>query len=232
MRSLRMCLPAFLVSALFLDGAGAQSPPGPSQSPAPQAQTLAQNPSGVTVSLDEAIQMALQHNHSLLAARTAIQQSQAEETTANLRPNPVLLGDSQFLPVFQPSQFSADYLDNTAQFDLGVSYLFERGQKRQHRLQAAKDVTAVTRSQVADNERSLSLQRGFSVHQCRTRRINSGTGKPGPQELSGNGEHQRGALQSRRHGRGRSAEDQTADASVPDGRVRGESSPGCKRCRT
>ena len=101
--------------------------------------------------------MALQHNHSLIAARTVIQQDQAEETTANLRPNPVLLGDSQFLPIFQPSQFSSDYIDNTAQFDLGVSYLFERGQKRQHRLQAAKDVTAVTRSQVTDNERSLSF---------------------------------------------------------------------------
>jgi hypothetical protein len=46
------------------------------------------------------------------------------------------------------SQFSSDYIDNTAQFDLGVSYLFERGKKRQHRLQAAKDTTAVTRSQV------------------------------------------------------------------------------------
>ncbi|HZL51736.1 MAG TPA: TolC family protein [Terracidiphilus sp.] len=111
----------------------------------------------MTVSLDEAIQMALQHNHSLLAARTVIQQNQAEETTANLRPNPVLLGDSQFLPVFQPSQFSGDYLDNTAQFDLGVSYLFERGKKRQHRLQAAKDLTAVTRSQVTDNERTLTF---------------------------------------------------------------------------
>ena len=158
MRSHRMCLPVFLVSALFLAGAGAQSPPGPSQSPpSPQAQTLAQKPGVVTISLEEAIQMALQHNHSLMAARTVIQQDQAEETTANLRPNPVLLGDSQFLPVFQPSQFSADYLDNTAQFDLGVSYLFERGQKRQHRLQAAKDMTAVTRSQVTDNERSLSF---------------------------------------------------------------------------
>jgi cobalt-zinc-cadmium efflux system outer membrane protein len=101
--------------------------------------------------------MALQHNHNLLAARTTIQQSQAEETTANLRPDPVLLGDTQFLPVFQPSQFSSDYIDNTAQFDLGLSYLFERGRKRQHRLQAAKDVTAETRSQVADNERTLTF---------------------------------------------------------------------------
>ena len=39
-----------------------------------------------------------------------------------------------------------------------MSYLFERGKKRQHRLQAAKDQTAVTRSTVADNERSLTFQ--------------------------------------------------------------------------
>jgi cobalt-zinc-cadmium efflux system outer membrane protein len=158
MRSLRICLPVFLVSTLFVDSVGGQSPPSPSQSPpAPPAQKLAAKPGGVMISLDEAIQMALEHNHSLLAARTVIQQNQAEETTANLRPNPVLLGDSQFLPIFQPSQFNADYLDSTAQFDVGLSYLFERGKKRQHRLQAAKDATAVTRSQVSDNERTLSF---------------------------------------------------------------------------
>jgi cobalt-zinc-cadmium efflux system outer membrane protein len=112
------------------------------------------------ISLDDAIQMALRHNHNILAARTTIQQSEAEETTANLRPNPVILSDWQFLPIFQPSQFSADYLDNIAQFDLGASYLFERGKKRQHRLQAARDVTAVTRSLVADNERSLTFSVG------------------------------------------------------------------------
>jgi cobalt-zinc-cadmium efflux system outer membrane protein len=158
MRLLCLFIPALLGPVLLFEGAGAQAPPAPSQSPPPpQAQTLAKNPGAVTISLDEAIQMALQHNHTLMAARTVIQQDQAEETTANLRPNPVIMGDSQFLPIFQPSQFSADYLDNTAQFDLGLSYLFERGQKRQHRLQAAKDATAVTRSQVTDNERSLSF---------------------------------------------------------------------------
>ena len=158
----RLRLPILLVTVFFFGVAGAQSPPAPNQSPSPpppQAQTLAQNQGLVTIALDDAIQMALRHNHNLLAARTTIQQNEAEEITANLRPNPVLLGDAQFLPVFQPSQFSSDYLDNTAQFDLGVSYLFERGKKRQHRLQAAKDLTAVTRSQVTDNERSL----GFSV---------------------------------------------------------------------
>jgi cobalt-zinc-cadmium efflux system outer membrane protein len=156
MRFQRLCLP-FLFTALSLfETASAQATPPQTQSP-PQAQMLAQKPGAVTITLDDAIQMALRHNHNLLAARTTIQQSEAEETTANLRPNPVLLGDAQFLPIFQPSQFSSDYINDTAQFDLGVSYLFERGKKRQHRLQAAKDQTAVTRSQVDDNERSLTF---------------------------------------------------------------------------
>jgi len=154
----RLCVSIVLAAMFWLELAGAQFTPA--QTPAsssPQASTAVPKPGGVILSLDDAIQMALRHNHNLLAARTLIQQNQAEETTANLRPNPVLLGDTQFLPVFQPSNFSTDYIDNTAQFDLGVSYLFERGKKRQHRLQAAKDVTAVSRSQVADNERTLAF---------------------------------------------------------------------------
>jgi outer membrane protein, heavy metal efflux system len=155
MRSQRSRLPFFIVIVTVAWAARAQL--APAQAPSPPARALAQNPAGVTISLDDAIQMALQHNHNMLAARTTIQQNEAEETTANLRPNPVILSDWQFLPIFQPSQFSADYLDNTAQFDLGISYLFERGKKRQHRVQAAKDLTAQTRSLVADNERSLAF---------------------------------------------------------------------------
>ncbi|WP_348266352.1 TolC family protein [Edaphobacter paludis] len=158
MRLRRLYYLIFLVPLCFFGVAGAQSPTAQNPSPpAPQAHTLAQKPGAVIISLDDAIQMALQHNHNLLAARTGIEQNQAAEITANLRPNPVISGDSQFLPILQPSQFSADYLDTTAQFDLGLSYLFERGKKRQHRLQAAKDQTAVTRAQVADTERSLTF---------------------------------------------------------------------------
>jgi cobalt-zinc-cadmium efflux system outer membrane protein len=120
------------------------------------AQAPAQAPP-TRVTLDQAIEMALQHNHSLLAARTTIQQNEALEVTANLRPNPVLNGDAQFLPIFQPSNFTSDYLNNSAQFDLGVGYLFERGGKRQHRLQAAKDQTAVTTAQVSDDERGVTF---------------------------------------------------------------------------
>ena len=112
----------------------------------------------VRISLDEAIQLAVQHNHVQEAARNNILQSEAEETTANLRPNPQLTVDWEYLPFFTPSSFTLDYLHDSSEADFGVSYLFERGHKRQRRLQAQKDITAVTRSQVADSERQLIFQ--------------------------------------------------------------------------
>jgi len=112
------------------------------------------------VSLDQAIDLALAHNHALKANRTLVFQNQAQEITANLRPNPTLGVDSQFVPIFSPQFFSGDNLDVTQQFDVGVGYLFERGHKRQRRLQAARDQTAVTRAQVADSERMLAFNVG------------------------------------------------------------------------
>ena len=113
------------------------------------------------ITLDQALELAIAHNHALKASRTLIFQNQAQEITANLRPNPTLNFDSQFVPIFSPSNFSSDNLDQVQQFDLGVGYLFERGHKRQRRLQAAKDATAVTAAQVSDDERTLT----FSVAQ-------------------------------------------------------------------
>ena len=112
------------------------------------------------ISLDQAIDLALAHNHSLRATRTLILQNQAQEITANLRPNPTLGLDTQFIPFFSPQYFSGENIDQTQQFDVGLSYLFERGKKRQHRLQAARDQTAVTRAQVADAERTLAFNVG------------------------------------------------------------------------
>jgi cobalt-zinc-cadmium efflux system outer membrane protein len=112
------------------------------------------------ISLDQAITLALAHNHALRATRTQILQNQAQEITANLRPNPTLGADSQFVPFFSPQDFSGENLNQTQQFDIGLSYLFERGHKRQHRLQAARDTTEVTRAQVTDAERTLIFNVG------------------------------------------------------------------------
>jgi cobalt-zinc-cadmium efflux system outer membrane protein len=120
-----------------------------------------------SITLDEAIQMALQHNHNMLALMTTIQQSQAEEITQNLRPNPSLFADWEYLPLGSPSHqnpnlypgvSTKDYLNNNTEGDIGLSYLIERGGKRHDRLQAQKDITAQTRSLVEDNGRGLTFQ--------------------------------------------------------------------------
>jgi cobalt-zinc-cadmium efflux system outer membrane protein len=111
------------------------------------------------LTLEQAIQLANQHNHSLLAARTTILQNQAAEIQANVRPNPTFFADWEYLPLSSPAGINfLDYLHDSTEGDIGLSYLFERGEKRQHRLEAAQDTTAVTRATVTDNERTLGFQ--------------------------------------------------------------------------
>jgi outer membrane protein, heavy metal efflux system len=118
-----------------------------------------QAPQGpVKFTLDQAIQMAVQHNQALRATRTTVQQNLAQEITANLRPNPQLSAVWAYLPLFRPEEGLLTYLHDSTEFDLGLSYTIERGQKRRMRFQAAKNATAVTRSQVEDNERTLTFQ--------------------------------------------------------------------------
>lgn len=116
----------------------------------------------VRITLDQAIQMAIRHNHTLQAARTTIQQNQAAEITANLRPNPTLFTDWEYLPIFYrpEGQTVSEYLQASTEGDIGLSYLIERGNKRARRLDAARSATAVARSQVADSERGVTFQVG------------------------------------------------------------------------
>ena len=146
------------ILAVLTSASAQEALPPANPTPVPAAASAAQNPSASEhITLDDALRLALQHNHALLALRSTILQNQAQEITANLRPNPTLAWDAQFLPIFQPDNFNNDYLNNTAQFDIGASYLFERGKKRQHRLAVARDATTVVRSQVSDSERQLQF---------------------------------------------------------------------------
>src|SRR5579884_3443015 len=61
-----------------------------------------------TITLDQAIDLALAHSHTLKAARTQIDQNKAQEITAALRPNPNLTADGLFIPVFTPSNFNSE----------------------------------------------------------------------------------------------------------------------------
>jgi cobalt-zinc-cadmium efflux system outer membrane protein len=108
----------------------------------------------VRITLDQAIDLAIAHNHALKANQLQIQQSQAQEITAALRPNPTLTLDTLFIPV-EPQNFNSNVIGNVTEFDAGFSYLFERGGKRRRRIDVARDVTGQTRYQVSDAERAL-----------------------------------------------------------------------------
>ena len=113
----------------------------------------------VKITLDDAIQLALQHNHNLLAARTTIQQSEAQEITANLKPNPVLFTDWEVPAVLHAQATGIPLISATQRKPTWVSATCSSAARNgQRRFQAAKDVTAVTRSLVADNERTLTFQ--------------------------------------------------------------------------
>src|SRR5579872_1911562 len=92
-------------------------------------------------------------NTTLMANKLNIDELKAEEITAHLRPNPdfTLSADgTQIVPsrgVWTP--FAGTFVSP------GVSYLFERRNKRNLRFEAAKQGTAIGAAQATDSERTL-----------------------------------------------------------------------------
>src|SRR5579859_192259 len=93
------------------------------------------------------------NNTTLMASRLNIDELKAQEITAHLRPNPdfTLSADgTQIAPsrgVWQP--FAGTFVSP------GISYLFERRNKRGLRYEAAKQGTAIGAAQQSDTERTL-----------------------------------------------------------------------------
>jgi cobalt-zinc-cadmium efflux system outer membrane protein len=111
------------------------------------------------ISIADAVRLALEHNHQLRAQRLNVDLSKADEITAALKPNPVLTSTNENFPLFSPGDlFSRDNFANNQNFVESVSYLFERGGKREKRTQVARDTTEVASQSAADAERQLAFQ--------------------------------------------------------------------------
>ena len=94
----------------------------------------------------------LMANPTLAAARLGVQESQAQEITAYLRPNPEVTVSTDGTQL--PTQGGWQPLTGT-QVSTQVSYLHERQHKRELRQASAQKVTAITESQELDTQRSL-----------------------------------------------------------------------------
>src|ERR1035441_9676155 len=99
-------------------------------------------------------------NPTLRAAQLSIDESRAAEITAYLRPNPDLTGTiDQINPLSTiPSPVSGNSVyrpfANTLPFG-SLSYLHERGHKRELRLESARKSTDISASTYSDQERTL-----------------------------------------------------------------------------
>jgi outer membrane protein, heavy metal efflux system len=94
-----------------------------------------------------------QSNPTLQAGKVNIDESKAQEITADLRPNPNLTLTADQIAPFNggPQHGPFAYLLPEA----SVNYLYERNHKRELRLESAQKMTAITVSNQSDLERNL-----------------------------------------------------------------------------
>ena len=98
--------------------------------------------------------------------------------------------------------------------DIGLSYLIERGKKRQAPPAGAERYHRPD-ALAGGGQRARSYVSGcLAVRQRAARRIDARTRREGPEELSEDRRHQRASIQGRRHQRERLPEDQAAVAAI------------------
>ncbi|MGH9143769.1 MAG: TolC family protein [Vicinamibacterales bacterium] len=147
--SLRRCAGAALVAVAAPAAAGGQTPAA--AAPAPVAISR--------LAMADAVRLALDRNHLLRAQRLNVDLSKADEVTAALKPNPVLTSTNENFPIFSPGDlFSHDNFLNNQNFVESLTYLFERGGKREKRTLVARDGTTVAARTASDAERQLAFQ--------------------------------------------------------------------------
>lgn len=116
----------------------------------------AQSQQSVAVTINQAVQEAVEKNLNLLAERYNLSVADARIVTAGLRPNPVLSLGGDHLDLL-----GTGYNDingaGPPEYSIRTDFIFERGQKRRYRLEVAQQEKAVAELQLLNTTRSLVL---------------------------------------------------------------------------
>ena len=126
---------------------------------APAPQPVSPSPSspgsqGPRITLGQAVAEALAKNPNLLMMREHVSATRAQQITAGLRQNPTLTLTGQGVTLPEVANDGG----NPFYYSANVSRLFERGRKRQLRLEGATATADQTESQMHDQERQVALQ--------------------------------------------------------------------------
>lgn len=113
---------------------------------------------GGPYTLAQVLDMAHRANPTLLAGSQHLSAVRAEEITAGLRQNPVGVVAGQMVTLGPDNPDGPDF------FSAGVQRLFERGNKRQLRVENARSTTALTNYQLNDlgRQTDLAVRQAFS----------------------------------------------------------------------
>jgi outer membrane protein, heavy metal efflux system len=104
------------------------------------------------ITFDEAVREAIDHNLTLIAERYNVSIAQARLVTAGLRPNPVLTLNGMF-----PTSNTLDHGVSPREQVVRTDFVFERGGKRERRVEAADEAKSVAELQLLDSMRTLVL---------------------------------------------------------------------------
>ena len=110
-----------------------------------------------TVTLEQAVNEAVQNNLELLAERAELSIAEAGMVTARLRPNPVLSGGANSLD-WLGTGFNDSNNAGPPEYSVRVDMPFERGHKRELRIDFADRTRRSAEAQFADAVRKLKLE--------------------------------------------------------------------------
>ena len=108
------------------------------------------------LTIDQAVQQAVDRNLSLIAERLNLSVADAAIVTARLRPNPVLSGGANSLD-WLGTGFNEINGAGPPEYSVRIDMPFERGRKRELRTEVAASARRVAEAQLADAVRRVKL---------------------------------------------------------------------------
>jgi outer membrane protein, heavy metal efflux system len=134
-----------------------QSPPGSPQIPSAITASTSSSPA-TPLTLAQVLDLSHRSNPTLLAGAQHLSAVRAQEITAGLRQNPSGYLGGQMVTLGPDNPYGPDF------YNAGVQRLFERGNKREYRLENARSTTSLTDFQLDDQRRQtdLAVRQAFS----------------------------------------------------------------------
>ena len=109
------------------------------------------------VTLQQAVAEAVDKNLTVLAEKYNVPVAQARITTARLRPNPILSIEGDHLNLLPP-RYNSENMAGPPEYSIRTDFVFERGAKRQRRIDVAEAAVSTAQLHLLNTVRSVVLE--------------------------------------------------------------------------